>query len=266
MRVVHVCEVIYNEKLNNETYAVSVKCGEAASVARAGQFIHVKCTDALLLRRPLSICAVRGDTIKIVFEVKGEGTRQFSGVKPGEMLDIMGPLGNGFSDAIGRASCNGDTMSDGKLLVVGGGIGVAPLLFAAESSRCSVTAVLGFRDEGRIILRSEFEAACDNMFITTDDGSYGIHGPVTKPLAELLEAGDYDVVFSCGPRVMLQAVANLCRQHSTPCLASMEERMGCGIGACLVCACETVSDGQARMSRVCKDGPVFDSEEVVWEA
>ena len=259
------CEIADIEKLNESAFSIAVSCPDIANTARAGQFVNVKCGTARLLRRPLSICRVDRGIFKIVFEVKGEGTLWLSRRVTGEDLDILGPLGNGFPMP-SRPPQATDRMAfpDSRIIVIGGGIGSPPMLFAAESLACSVTAVLGFRDLGRIILKKEFESVCDKVYIATDDGSYGIHGTVTVPLVELLERGRYDAVLACGPRAMLSAVAEVCRQYETSCLVSLEESMGCGVGACVVCACATIKDGVEGMSRICKDGPVFDAQEIVW--
>jgi len=190
--------------------------------------------------------------LDFVFEVKGDGTRWLSEREPGDMLDVLGPLGNGFS------------IPDGKVVVVGGGVGTPPMLFAAESAIGEVTAILGFRDIGRVILEREFKEVCDKVYVSTDDGSYGIRGSVVAPLKSLLESGAYEAVLACGSRVMLASVAALCVEHGVKCQVSLEERFGCGVGACVVCACKTHRDGEQRMSRVCVDGPVFDAVDGVW--
>jgi dihydroorotate dehydrogenase electron transfer subunit len=246
------CEVVINEKLAEGVFGVTVLNRRLVDEARAGQFLHIKCGGERLLRRPISICGVRGDALEFVFEVKGEGTRWLSKRVPGDKLDVLGPLGRGFR------------MPEGRVLVVGGGIGAPPVLFAADSAKSGVTALLGFRDKGRMLLKGEFEKVCDEVYVTTDDGSFGMHGPVTAKLKELLECGVYDSVLACGPFAMLSAVNVLCMEYGAPCQVSLEERMGCGVGACLVCACATMKDGIERMSHVCIDGPVFDAAEVVW--
>ena len=247
------CEVVDKEKLGDNIYYLAVVAGRLAEESRAGQFLHIKCGEGRILRRPISISSVRGDSIEFAFEVKGEGTRWLAGREPGQNLDIIGPLGNGFS------------FPDGKIVVVGGGMGAPPMLFAAESARSGVTAILGFRDSGRMVMVDEFEKVCDKVYVTTEDGSAGLHGLVTAPLGELLASGGYSAVMSCGQLGMQGSVAQLCKRHGVPCQVSLEERMGCGVGACLVCACATMSGGEERMSRVCADGPVFDSREVVWQ-
>jgi len=249
---VFTCEVVGNDMLTDFAFAVTASCGGLVAQTRPGQFIHIRCGGERLLRRPFGVCSVHGDALRFVFEVKGEGTRWLSMRKPGSTLDILGPLGNGYS------------IPEGDVIVVGGGLGAPPMLFAAETAKGRATAVLGFRDSSRIILSNEFEEACDKVYITTDDGSFGICGTVAAPLSELLKSGRYSAVLACGQRAMLLAVAAICKNYGIPCQVSMEERMGCGVGACMVCACATVIDGAERMSRVCKDGPVFDANDVVW--
>jgi len=190
--------------------------------------------------------------LRFVFEVKGAGTRWLSERKPGEKLDILGPLGNGFD------------IPGGDIIIVGGGLGAPPMLYTAQSASGCVTAVLGFRDAGRVMMTGDFGKVCGSVIVMTDDGSAGVRGTVEKPLENLLENGGYKAVLACGQLAMQRAVAFVCEKHGVPCQVSLEERMGCGVGACLVCACRTRKDGTAQMSRVCKDGPVFDSRDVVW--
>ena len=247
------CQIVDNEKLNDTAISITLLCADLAADARPGQFLHIKCGDDLLLRRPLSICNVFVDILIVVFEVKGRGTHWLSQREPGDRINVLGPLGHGF------------VFPDGNIVVVGGGLGTPPMLFAAESANSGVTAVLGFRDMSRVMLVRDFEDVCDAVYLTTDDGSMGIHGSVVVPLEGLLQKGGYDAVLACGQRAMEHEVAKLCKRYSVPCQVSLEERMGCGVGACLVCTCTTVSkDGSENMSRVCRDGPVFDAADVVW--
>jgi len=151
------------------------------------------------------------------------------------------------------------------------------MLFVAQSAKSSVTAVLGFREAKRVILTDEFKKVCDEVYITTDDGSVGIHGFVTEPLEELLKTRKYSAVMTCGQIIMQKAVAELCDKYNIPLQVSLEERMGCGVGACLVCACAIRSDKNidvdktagvtsdgVEMKRACIDGPVFNAKDVVW--
>ncbi|MCL2426191.1 MAG: dihydroorotate dehydrogenase electron transfer subunit [Oscillospiraceae bacterium] len=262
---IYLCEIIENTLLIDNIYSITIRSRELAQEAVAGQFLHIKCGEARLLRRPISICYVEDDKVNLVYETKGEGTMWLSRRAPGQKLDILGPLGNGFC------------MPDGNLIVVGGGVGTPPMLFAAQSAKKTVTAVLGFREAKRVILTDEFERVCENVYITTDDGSVGIHGTVTKPLEELLKSGKYSAVMTCGQNIMQKAVAGLCEKYNVPLQVSLEERMGCGIGACLVCACAIKNDKNVdvdktagitndgiEMKRACVDGPVFNAHDVVW--
>jgi dihydroorotate dehydrogenase electron transfer subunit len=246
------CVVTDNRELTDGVFSVTFEAGEMARLARPGMFVHVKCGHSRLLRRPISIADAGGGRLTIVFEVKGDGTLWLSRREAGGRLDVLGPLGNGFGDV------------GGEVLAVGGGMGAPPLLFAARTVGARVTAVLGFRDSGRIILEREFAQICHEVYVTTDDGSAGERGTVEAPLRALLARGGGRAIISCGPRPMLAAVARLAEEFGAPCRVSLEERMGCGVGACLVCACGTLRGGERRMSRVCKDGPVFDSREVAW--
>jgi dihydroorotate dehydrogenase electron transfer subunit len=212
----------------------------------------LRCGEENLLRRPISICDVNGSRITLVVEARGAGTEWLCRRRSGDVLDCLGPLGHGF-----------DT-SGFNIVLVGGGIGVPPLLYTAKKAAEKRTAILGFRNRGCIMLQTEFENVCNDVIVTTDDGSAGEHGFVTAPLELLLREGGFDGILACGPKQMLRAVAGLAEVYQVPCQVSLEERMGCGIGACLVCACKTQKNGEEHMSHVCKDGPVFNAEEVCW--
>jgi len=246
------CNIIEHKKLTHSVYSISVDCEPLAQKSMPGQFLHIKCGDKQLLRRPISICSVSGGVLRIVFEVKGEGTQWLASAQAGESLSILGPLGKGFS------------LMAGNVIVVGGGIGSPPMLYAAMCAKenAAVTAILGFRSAGDVILKDDFEKVCDELFLMTDDGSAGEPGQVTLPLEKLLKSGGFDAVLSCGPHKMQEAVAKIAAEFNVPCQVSMEERMGCGVGACLVCACAVVSGATMKMSRVCADGPVYDAREI----
>ncbi len=244
--------VTENRRLTDNIFSITINADDIAKSAAPGQFVHIKCGDNSLLRRPISICDVRDGAVTIVVEARGEGSRWLAGRQAGDSLDMLGPLGNGFD------------LSGKNIILVGGGIGVPPMLYAARSCSGLSTAVLGFRNTDCVILGDAFRSVCSETIISTDDGSFGENGPVTLPLKRLLGSGGYDGVMACGPKAMLKAIAQLCAAHCIPCQVSMEERMGCGIGACLVCACKTQKDGKEEMRHVCKDGPVFIASEVVW--
>ena len=252
MADVFFCEIVDNVLLTDLVFSITVKNRDLACGSLPGQFLHIKCGEARILRRPISICNIDDDRIRFVFEVKGEGTKWLSERCAGEELDILGPLGNGFS------------MPEGKLIIVGGGVGTPPMLYAARSAKSGVVAVLGFRSADRVILTDEFKKACENVYLTTDDGSVGIHGAVTKPLEELLKSGAFSAVMSCGQILMQKSVAKMCAKYNVSCQVSLEERMGCGVGACLVCACAIIGENGKEMSRACVDGPVYFSDKVIW--
>jgi len=249
---IYQCEIIKNTLMTDTIYSITIKSPEIARAAVAGQFLHIKCGQARILRRPISISSVQDDNITFVFEVKGEGTGWLSAQKPEQMLDILGPLGNGYK------------IPEDKIIVVGGGLGTPPMLFTAQSAKNNVTAILGFRSASRVIMVDDFIKVCEKVYVTTDDGSAGIRSAVTDPLEELLKSGNFAMVMSCGQLLMQKAVAKLCGKYGAACQVSLEERMGCGVGACLVCACETKFDGTMQMSRVCADGPVFFANNIDW--
>jgi dihydroorotate dehydrogenase electron transfer subunit len=250
-----VCTVAEHTQLSDGMYLMVLDAPQIAAAAKCGQFIHISCGAGNLLRRPISICTWQADMLDIVYQVKGDGTRWLSERVEGDTLDVLGPLGNGFDiTALGE-----------RPIFIGGGIGVPPMLACAQSA-CDMGAkpyaVLGFRTKDAVILEDDFKAVCPTV-VTTDDGTYGRHGFVTDAMLDLLEHATG--VAACGPKPMLKRIAALVDGFGLPCQVSMEERMGCGIGACLVCAC-TLRDenGNTYYGHVCKNGPVFDSREVVW--
>ena len=255
MSIQEICRVARNEQLGDGLYRLVLDAPQIAAAAQCGQFVHIACGEGNLLRRPISICLAENGALHIVFQVKGSGTEWLAERKEGDTLDVLGPLGHGFDVAALGA----------KPVFLGGGIGVPPMLQTAKAAKdagAQPRAVLGFRNRGAVILEADFQAVCET-FVTTDDGSYARHGFVTDVLKELL-AGATGVA-ACGPKPMLKAIAALAEDAGLPCQVSMEERMGCGIGACLVCACALKAEnGETRYGHVCKDGPVFDAKEVAW--
>ncbi|MDD3164720.1 MAG: dihydroorotate dehydrogenase electron transfer subunit [Oscillospiraceae bacterium] len=225
--------------------------GALAACAAQGQFLHIQCGDQTL-RRPISICDVAGDSLTVVFEVKGAGTEWLAAQQVGAVVNVLGPLGHGFPLVCGR------------ILVCGGGIGVPPMLLTAKGAEAA-DAVLGFRTASREMLTDRFRAVCTDVVVMSDDGTCGKQGFVADGAAELLKKHTYAAVMACGPKIMLKTVAQAAKKAGVPCYVSMEERMGCGIGACLVCACKTTKNGEEGYRHVCKDGPVFAAEEVCWD-
>ncbi len=256
MKKTETAVVLSNNKLSEGIYDIVLECPECAAMAKAGQFIEIYPDNGVnLLARPISICEVGEKTLRIVFQVVGKGTELFSGLMEGDSVRILGTCGNGYD------------LKSGSALLVGGGIGVPPLLETAKrliAAGSDVTVVLGFRSGS--FLSEEFKKAGAKVYIATDDGSVGFKGNVV----DLIKSEDLtaDTVYSCGPKIMLKFLALHCEERNMPLQVSMEERMACGIGACVGCVVkikdETAADGWAH-KKVCKDGPVFDSKEVCWE-
>lgn len=248
--------LIEKKALAAEIYSFAVHCPEIAANAKCGQFVHIL-VPGFTLRRPISICEIdrEAGTLRLVFEVRGNGTKRLSEVNTGEELDLIAPLGNGFS----AVETGGK-----RILAVGGGIGVPPMLETAKAYP-NAAAILGFRDYRRVILTEDFEKYGIRTILCTDDGSVGLRGTVAAPLKDELEKKDVAAVFACGPLPMLRAVQALAREYGVFCELSLEERMGCGVGACVGCVCRVVRGGEEKLLRVCKDGPVFNAEEAVLE-
>ena len=261
MPIQQICTVASMERLDANTWWMVLEAGRLVSEhgLRGGQFLHIKCGDDQLLRRPISV-AVAGrdepeDLATLIFEVRGEGTRWLSRRRAGDKLDVLGPLGNGF-----------DVSKEGRYLLVGGGIGVPPLMEYGQSMKWPRVAVLGFRTKARAFpaMISRFEENCEQTYICTDDGTLGRHGFVDGQVRDILAKDKgFTSILACGPKPMLKSVAKVAAEFAVPCQVSMEERMGCGVGACLVCAVP-MKDG--AMKHACKDGPVFRAEEVDWDA
>ena len=244
------CTVVEAVRLNAFAYSFTLEA-EGMTPEGPDQFVHVKCGHSRLLRRPISICDWEENLLRIVFEVRGEGTEWLSRRKAGDRLDVLGPLGRGFR-----------MDREGRYLLVGGGIGVPPMLGCAKWTAGRSTAVLGFRSADRAMLSEDFQKSCKEIFLCSDDGSIGRHGFVDAQVRDILEKDkDFTAVLACGPKPMLKNVAAVAAGFGVPCQVSMEERMACGVGACLGCAIQ-MADG--TMKHVCKDGPVFDAREVDW--
>lgn len=224
---------------------------EALEAAYPGQCAHILPPGGgdLPLRRPISVYSTRGGALRLAIQPKGEGTRRIVAARPGETLDILFPFGRGF-----------DPGGAEEIWLVGGGVGVAPMRFCAERfAGRARRAYLGYRSREYVYGDKECEAAGARVALCSDDGSCGECGFVTVPLGRDLRKGKPDLIMACGPLPMLRAVRALAGEFGVPLQMSLEERMGCGIGACLVCSCAASAGGYLR---VCADGPVFAGEEV----
>ena len=245
------CKLLSARALTKDVFDFVLECPELAALANPGQFAQIR-LPGHTLRRPISICGIDkvAGTLRFVFQIRGEGTAELAQFQPGSEIEILAPLGNGFP--VDPVKCT---------LLVGGGIGVPPMLGVAAELKEKAVAVLGFRNQDAVILEKDFQAVGAKTLIATDDGSYGHHGLVT----DLCKDQEFDCVMACGPAPMLKAVRALAEERGVPCYVSLEERMACGIGACLGCAVGLVKeDGSQYFGHVCKDGPVFESHRVAW--
>lgn len=248
--------IIKKIAIAKQMYSFDILCPEVAEIAQPGQFVHIK-VDGFTLRRPISICEINREkgTLRIVFEIRGEGTAAIANLNEGSLVDMLAPLGHGFT-------VNPDFK---KVILIGGGIGTPPMLPLAQIYGEKATVITGFRSAGAVILEDDFKRTNAETIVCTDDGTFGIHGFVTQPFETLLGSGDVDAVYACGPMPMLKGISALCNEKGVKlCEISLEERMACGIGACLGCACKTKKNDEEYFAHVCKEGPVFNAEEVVW--
>ena len=218
--------------------------GAELEAQKPGGFVNIR-LEGLFLRRPISVYDSEPGSLTILYKVVGKGTEQMAGMKPGETLDVLTGLGNGYD--LTKA---GDTP-----LLLGGGVGVPPLYLLAKkliAEGKKPQAVLGFNTAGEVFGEEEFKALGCDVTVTTADGSYGVKGFVTDALPE-----EYSYFYTCGPEPMLRAVY---RATKTSGQLSFEERMGCGFGACMGCSCKTITG----YKRICREGPVLEKEEVLW--
>ncbi|MBE7020617.1 MAG: dihydroorotate dehydrogenase electron transfer subunit [Ruminococcaceae bacterium] len=250
-----ISEILSKKEIADGIFEFIIDADNKMGGAKAGQFIHVKCDNSVFLRRPISICEVKNNTLRFIFQVRGKGTEALSKFKAGDKLNVLGPLGNGFS--VDREYKHP--------VVIGGGIGIYPLLQTAKILK-NADAILGFRNKDFVTLEEDFNKICANLYITTDDGSYVRQGLVTDVLMEVIKAGDVDAIFACGPMPMLKAIKEIAEEKGIFTEVSLEERMGCGIGACLCCA-TPVKDSELEegytYAHVCSHGPVFNASEVI---
>ena len=247
-----IVSIISQEKIAEGVYDMWLRTEEIAAHAKAGQFVSVYCNDGTkLLPRPISICEVNKEekALRLVYRVAGGGTAEFSQMKAGETLRILGPLGNGF------------TLGEKKAFLIGGGIGIPPMLELAKELNCEKQIVVGYRND-ELFLADELKQYGE-VIVATEDGSVGTKGNVLDAIRENgLKA---DVIYACGPTPMLRALKQYAAENDIECWISMEERMACGIGACLACVCKSKEKDHhtnVNNKRICKEGPVFRAEEV----
>lgn len=244
--------VASQERLADGVYSMWLEAPQVAGQAGPGQFISVYCRDgARILPRPISICEIDRENgrLRIVYRVAGAGTAEFSACKAGDFLEIMGPLGNGFP------------LGGKRAFLIGGGIGIPPMLELGKQLEGDVQFVLGYRDS-QTFLKDEMERY-GRVYVATEDGSAGTAGNVLDAIRE--NGLTADVIYACGPTPMLRAVKAYAQETGITCYISLEERMACGIGACLACVCQSKDvdeHSHVHNKRICKDGPVFLAGEV----
>lgn len=238
-------EILFNFELAPNVFRMVLK-GDTSALLSPGQFVNIK-LDGLYLRRPISVCDYDKETITLIYKVVGVGTEKMAKMVAGDKLDLLVGLGNGFN---AEKPCKNP-------LVIGGGVGIPPLYGLCKELikfGKKPTVILGFNTASEMFYEEVFKLLGADVYVTTVDGSYGVKGFVTDVMKDL----DYDYFYTCGPLPMLKAVAAAAETSGQ---LSLEERMGCGFGACMGCTCKTVNGAK----RVCKDGPVFEKEEIEWQ-
>lgn len=249
MKFTENAKIISTECIDTGIYSMWLQTENIALNAKPGQFISVYSDDgSRLLPRPISICEAQETRLRIVYRVVGKGTEEFSGKSAGDTLRILGPLGNGYE------------LKGKKAILFGGGIGIPPMLELAKRLDCEKSIVLGYRDS--LFLNEEFEKY-GRVYIATEDGSIGTKGNVIDCVAQENITGD--VIYACGPMPMLRAIKQYAEKNDIEAYISLEEKMACGVGACLACVCKTKEKdhhSNVNNARICADGPVFNAKEV----
>lgn len=233
-----------NKKIARDIFKMTL-AGDTSAITAPGQFVNIK-LDGFFLRRPISVCDCVGENLTLIYKTVGNGTEQMSRMKNGDELDLLTGLGNGYNTK----------KSGGNPLLVGGGVGVPPMYMLCKeliSEGKNVAVVLGFNSKDDVFYEDEFRALGADVHIATADGTYGTKGFVTDVIKNI----QYTFFYTCGPEPMFRAMHKIMK---TPGQYSFEERMGCGFGACMGCSCKTLTGNK----RICKEGPVMESEEIIW--
>lgn len=240
--------VVENKCIAEQIYALTFTCGETIPV-RAGQFVMLG-AKGFPLRRPIAVCMAEANNVTVCYRVKGGGTRALAALRAGETLSALLPLGNGFFVK----------EEENRVAVIGGGVGVFPMISVIREyvGKKEIFSYMGFRNKNALCMEEELKKST-SLTLASDDGSFGFHGTAVQAFMRDFDKVNPDVVVACGPTPMIRALKEAVAGKNVPVYVSLEERMGCGIGACLVCVCETTDGAHAR---VCKDGPVFEINEV----
>jgi dihydroorotate dehydrogenase electron transfer subunit len=285
-------KILENREIAPQRYKMSLSAPQIGRQAKPGQFIHVRVSKSFppLLRRPFSIHRVEGQKMEILYKVVGKGTEILSGKKRGEYLDILGPLGKGYrlpqkkkgqvqyfaTPKKGQVQYLKElpsaTSKISDIILVAGGTGVASLLFLAESislanPELSILVLIGAKNREELLCEEDFKRLGCRVEVATENDTRGYKGLASELLEKFLPlSGDSPkpIIFACGPSEMLKRIGKISRKHRFPCQVSLEERLACGVGACLGCVVKA-KGSTYTYKRVCKDGPVFDAGELIWE-
>ncbi|WP_303996274.1 dihydroorotate dehydrogenase electron transfer subunit [Megamonas hypermegale] len=251
-KLVVVGKILANEAINANVKRMVIEAPQIAEAAQPGQFVHVKKPDSVnFLRRPFSIADAdrENGTITLIYRIVGKGTAEYAAMKVGEAFSILGPIGNGFA------------LKDGRPLLIGGGVGIAPLIYLSRQLKDKKPILLiGGKNKDEVFWEKYLQEFADKIYITTDDGSVGFKGFTVQLLPQILAENNIEHIYTCGPNIMMEGVAKLAHEHDIDCQVSLEKRMACGIGVCLGCTFEDKLTGKRR--KVCTEGPVFASKEV----
>lgn len=245
-------KILINEAINANVKRMVIEAPQIADLAQPGQFVHVKKLDSVnFLRRPFSIADVdrKSGTITLIYRIVGKGTAEYAKMKIGEEFSILGPIGNGFE------------LKEGRPLLIGGGVGIAPLIYLSRQLKDKKPILLiGGKNKDEVFWEKYLKEFADKIYITTDDGSVGFKGFTIQLLPQILAENKIEHIYTCGPNIMMEGVAKLAHERDIDCQVSLEKRMACGIGVCLGCTFEGKLTGKRR--KVCTEGPVFPSKEV----
>lgn len=244
--------ILVNEAINANVKRMVIEAPQIAKLAQPGQFVHVKKTDSVnFLRRPFSIADADNEngTITLIYRIVGKGTAEYAKMSVGEEFSILGPIGNGFE------------LKSGRPLLIGGGVGIAPLIYLSRKLENEKPILLiGGKNKDEVFWEKYLQEFADKIYITTDDGSVGFKGFTIQLLPQILAENKIEHIYTCGPNIMMEGVAKLAHEKNIDCQVSLEKRMACGIGVCLGCTFEGKLTQKRR--KVCTEGPVFPSKEV----
>lgn len=249
-KVTETASVIAQQEVAPDVFRMELSSPAITKLAKPGQFVQVRILNGdHILRRPLGIaeCDRTRGTFSLFYRIVGSGTRDLSLLVHGENVNVLGPLGHGFD------------VSFQHPLLVGGGMGLSPLLSYAQAKRGACDILMGGKNASELFWQSFYAPYVEKTILTTDDGSLGSHGFTTTVFPDIVKQETYDGVLVCGPEIMMRGIARLAKAAGLPCQVSLEKRMACGLGACLSCSIDTVNGARKK---VCKDGPVFWAEEV----